>query len=119
MKHMLTENLTGAALDWAVAVLQNVECDEQHSGIWFNDAGEAVRYTPSTDWSQAGPIIERNRIDVVADEHTDEWHSVMCGEVVHIAMGYGPTPIIAALRCYVASKFGDYIDLPKELENLP
>jgi hypothetical protein len=27
----------------------------------------------------------------------------------------GPTPLIAAMRCYVASKLGDYIDIPEEL----
>lgn len=111
-----TDSLEGAQLAYAIAMAEGEDMT-----LWFENNGKHRRphAAHGTDWCQAGPIIERNRIDVVADEHTDEWHSVMCGEVVHIAMGYGPTPIIAALRCYVASKFGDYIDLPKELENLP
>jgi hypothetical protein len=28
----------------------------------------------------------------------------------------GPTPLIAAMRCYVASKLGDEIDIPEELK---
>jgi hypothetical protein len=28
----------------------------------------------------------------------------------------GPTPLIAAMRCYVASKMGDEIELPEELK---
>jgi hypothetical protein len=28
---------------------------------------------------------------------------------------YGPTPLIAAMRCYVASKLGDEVDVPEEL----
>jgi hypothetical protein len=27
----------------------------------------------------------------------------------------GPTPLIAAMRCYVASKLGDEVELPEEL----
>ncbi|MNW06473.1 hypothetical protein D3C71_2028910 [compost metagenome] len=29
--------------------------------------------------------------------------------------GDGPTPLIAAMRCYVASRVGDEVDLPEEL----
>ncbi len=29
--------------------------------------------------------------------------------------GMGPTPLIAAMRCYVASKLGDEVDIPEEL----
>ena len=28
---------------------------------------------------------------------------------------HGPTPLIAAMRCYVASKLGDEVDVPDEL----
>jgi hypothetical protein len=27
----------------------------------------------------------------------------------------GPTPLIAAMRCYVASKLGDEVEVPEEL----
>jgi hypothetical protein len=30
-------------------------------------------------------------------------------------MQYGDTPLIAAMRCYVASKLGDEVEIPKEL----
>lgn len=30
---------------------------------------------------------------------------------------YGPTPLIAAMRCYVASKMGNEIEIPEELVN--
>ena len=29
---------------------------------------------------------------------------------------YGPTPLIAAMRRYVASKLGDEVDVPEELQ---
>jgi hypothetical protein len=28
---------------------------------------------------------------------------------------YGPTPLVAAMRCYVASQLGDEVDVPDEL----
>jgi len=28
---------------------------------------------------------------------------------------YGPTPLIAAMRCFVASKLGEEVDVPQEL----
>ena len=30
-------------------------------------------------------------------------------------MVYGPTALIAAMRCYVASKLGEEVDVPEEL----
>jgi hypothetical protein len=35
---------------------------------------------------------------------------------VSIAHEYGPTPLIAAMRCYVASRLGDEVDVPEELK---
>ena len=31
-------------------------------------------------------------------------------------MQNGPTPLIAAMRCYVASKLGDEVEVPVELQ---
>jgi hypothetical protein len=28
---------------------------------------------------------------------------------------YGPTPLIAAMRCYVAAKLGDTVEIPEDL----
>lgn len=32
-----------------------------------------------------------------------------------VAAGNGPTPLISAMRCYVAFKLGDEVDVPDEL----
>jgi hypothetical protein len=95
---MKTSELTGAALDWAVA-----KCE------FGNDipAGLASR---STDWRWVGPIIERERIAIDWDGAawcaSDNVNPIAC---------YGPTLLTAAMRCYVASKLGDEVDIPKEL----
>lgn len=62
----------------------------------------------STDWSQGGPIIEREGIDLMK-VGVKQWRAD-CGPA-----RYGPTPLIAAMRCYVASKLGDEVEIPSEL----
>ena len=93
---MKTSDLTGAALDWAVHYAIHGEC------------GGYSPYEYSTDWAQGGPIIEREGIALYL-YGPDKWNAMTEKEY------QGPTPLIAAMRCYVASKLGDEIDLPKEL----
>jgi hypothetical protein len=100
---MKTAELTGAALDWAVA-----KCEEFDNGDWLPDY--------STDWAAGGSIIERECITV---EHAGVWIG-RCwkdsdgDEQIDIE---GATPLIAAMRCYVASKLGDEVVIPDELFN--
>jgi hypothetical protein len=105
---MKTNELTGHALDWAVAKCEGGVGDNQLIGAW---------YTPSTDWSQGGPIIEREGIGL--DQYADypQWQAFTPAPEQQSgqAVCNGPTPLIAAMRCYVASKLGDDTDLPKEL----
>ena len=95
-----TSELTGAALDWAVAECENVYC--------FDGS-----YTPSTNWSQGGPIIEREWIDLHCVN--DSLWEAECPAPGGLAMQNGPTPLIAAMRCYCCAKLGDEIDIPEEL----
>jgi hypothetical protein len=68
----------------------------------------------STVWGQAGPIIERGGITVEATR--DEfWSAYICYNGKR-AGAMGPTPLIAAMRCFVAWKLGDEVELPKELQ---
>jgi len=60
----------------------------------------------STDWSFGGPIIEREKIRLNCGDGT--W-GVAEGvwEAAHprnIYVSFGPTPLVAAMRCYVASE---------------
>jgi hypothetical protein len=103
---MKTSELTGAALDWAVT---------KALGEYKPVAVPAY----STDWAQGGPIIERERVDVFYEKHTTgSW----CGsaprgnKVGWRYLQYGSTPLIAAMRCYVASKLGDEVEIPEELK---
>ena len=66
----------------------------------------------STDWALAGPIIEREKIAL--DTWGEEWLATRI-EGSAISEAIGPTPLIAAMRCYVASKLGDEVEVPNEL----
>jgi len=116
---MKTSELTRHALDWAVAKCEGYEIVRMRGNeITFLDRTEDgalserhINY--STDWAQGGPIIEREGISVwVFDDVTWKAETPFVGvDCVY----EGETPLIAAMRCYVASKSGDEIDIPKEL----
>lgn len=128
MKHKVSE-LTGALLDAAVADIEMSGWRELSSipmEITTHDNGQsATPFTPSTDWSQGGPIIERERISLLVckDGKKILWNAYHLGEDEWIpdvdgVESYGvprdeaaETPLIAAMRAYVASKFGEEIDL--------
>jgi hypothetical protein len=110
---MKTSDLTGAALDWAVAKCEGMADDMLNDFDEYGWAyGDSRRY--STDWAQGGPIIEREAITVSEGSPVAglEWMACDRGST-HIQ--HGPTYLIAAMRCYVASKLGDEVEIPKEL----
>lgn len=115
-----TAELTGAALDWAVAKCEGKRLSGASLAYQVREHGTVTDgfcpYSPSTDWSQGGPIIERERITLQAGGwHDNVWRA--CHEGAHPYAGrqYGPTALIAALRCYVASRFGDSVEVPDGL----
>jgi hypothetical protein len=116
---MRTNELSGAALDWAVAKCEGLLCfgyrtDGERFAIEDSD-GQIEGFMPSTDWAQGGAIIESECITV---EHAGVWIG-RCwkasdgDEQIEIE---GATPLIAAMRCYVASKLGDEVEIPEELK---
>ncbi len=110
---MRTAELTGAALDWAVA-----KCKTENPYkigrlvYWPNENGDYEPFRPSTDWSQGGPIIERECISILSKSRVnpDEWIATYNNPWIK-----GETPLIAAMRCYVANKLGDTVEVPPEL----
>ena len=102
-----TSELQGAALDWAV-----MKCD----GICKDFPAYWVDEYPSTNWAQGGPIIERERISIedCQDGAGLYWEATRI-EPPAVSEARGPTPLVAAMRCYVASQLGDEVELPEEL----
>lgn len=123
-----TNELTGAALDWAVAKCEGIDLiDGRYNRLLVDgrmSRGQEMMapYKPSTDWAQGGPIIEREGISVAADTagmfDSFVWFASVDDILVDAdeAIGVrGPTPLIAAMRCYVASKLGEEVEIPDEL----
>ena len=117
---VLTKNLSGPALDWAVATLQGYVCqfDDEVSGPWLvpqegylHDEKPLSAFRPSSSWAQGGPIIERGGISWHCGNKSS-WHAYAYGSSESIN---GSTPLIAAMRCYVASKLGEEVEVPDEL----
>ena len=109
-----TSELTGTALDWAVALIEYPDWKAQGYlecypyDLCF-DGGET--YSPCTDWSQGGPIIEQEGIELALI--ANHWKAAIAFNGIEAQEG--PTPLIAAMRCYVASKLGDEVEVPEEL----
>ena len=112
-----TANLIGIPLNWVV--------DKCEGGDPRNMAGYIMpefigRF--ATDWAQGGPIIEREFMDVEVTPcgsgqgaPFDTWRAWKHNHSADAAVVCGPTPLIAAMRCYVASKLGDEVEIPDEL----
>ena len=117
-----TAELTGAALDWAVAMAEFWEADRPQDGqIRKGDVymlagpfrliglGVDKFYSPSTNWAQGGPLIDEYDVWLSDDEvvcvascspHADRF--VIAGE----------TNLIAVCRAIVAAKLGDVVQVP-------
>lgn len=155
-----TKVILGPPLDWAVAVAQGrwqkYIRDEARPltsiiDIDFDDSKVMKVYvpgpsrelsgrrrdpyevwSPSTNWSQGGPILEEHGIGTLYDSGSacrkPEWFATpddQCtiesyeGEVVDPAFMVdeapgvrGPTQLVAAMRCLVMKELGDTVEIP-------
>lgn len=120
-----TSELTGLALDYAVAKCEGM-------AKFSHLASSKYHFAPSTSWEQGGPIIEREGILLRAIRKYDysldgQWLAMYDGTNIGSMVQWvkradfirhylsGPTPLIAAMRCYVASKLGEEVEIPEEL----
>lgn len=117
---MKPSELIGPALDWAVAKSEGHDWRKGEIGYCYSPAGNTSwqQWNPATNWSQGGPIIERERITLKPewDGEKEYWTAISITRFEHYrAVCSGPTPLIAAMRCFVMSKLGDEVDIPEEL----
>lgn len=138
---MKVSDLQGAALDAAVARAEGLKTvieswmtnPPKPAACWLllpdgRPNFMAGPYSPSVNWFQGGPILERERITIVASSVNGEpveW-SASVGAYTHYIdeqlpfgayydgepRGHGPTPLVAAMRAFVVSRLGDEVDLP-------
>jgi hypothetical protein len=114
---MKTSELTGAALDWAVAKCEGVPVRwGSKRKVFLIPDIPGVTWKPSTDWSLMGPIIEREHISL--NQRQDGWWGACIqynydDEARSIQLSHWP--LISAARCFVQSKLGDDVVIPEEL----
>lgn len=143
---MKTAELEGLALDWAVAKALDYAVEFEGYWDVENDREKTIRlhgsavpgrysgdteWSPSTIWEQGGPIIGAQKMNLIYDrewiydptqvdpedepDNGDRWLAEFDNGLT-TAGCYGPTHLIAAMRCYVASKFGEEVEIPEELK---
>ena len=106
MNTIKTSELSGKALDYAVARCEGVAREAAIIIVNMND------YNPSVNWLYGGPLIERNHM--AYDGQMASLIQYNKGKYNNFG-AFGPTMLIAAMRCYVASVLGDEVDVPDEL----
>lgn len=102
---------TALQLNWAIEVLiKKNNPDQWEYRSPFGIAWSGPDY--AEDWAWGGPIIERERISVGTEGN--EWSADMTAGPSGFVRGFGPTPLIAAMRCYVISKLGQTVEFPND-----
>lgn len=124
---MKVSELTGAQIDFWVAKAEGWKCKVdvvfagRHEGqtacqVWVEPTekmhGYNVPYLPSSEWYYGGPIIERERIGF-SELLNGDWSARI--KTSTGPWGEGKTHLIAAMRAFVASKYGDEVpDIPTQ-----
>lgn len=132
MTEVKTAELSGPALDWAVAEAEGIQRfvmgNDWPGNSVVNDAADSERvvicnlvgrlvvarggwsgeWKPSSDWSQGGPLIDKRRMSF--EDGVADYYAVCAG-----GEGYGPTHLVAACRSIVSAALGDTVQVPSEL----
>lgn len=104
-----TSELTGPALDWAVAKCEGADYFCANPTTEDADLPWEPCFNYSTDWSQGGPILQ-NHISALLDCADSGWEACCCG-----VYEVGDTALEAVCRAYVAAKLGEEVEVPDEL----
>lgn len=120
-----TARLTEVQLDWCVAKIR--ELDEH---VKFESVNGVMKlavpryetyYEPSSDWGQGGPIIAQEGIELTVEGpyvngrvQVASWDAMIPMFPNRVELR-GNSPLVAAMRAYVHSKFGAEVEVPEEL----
>ena len=116
---MKTCELTGPALDWAVAKALNIEV-LVFAGRYVVLKPEGQVYScavfaPSLNWAQGGPITEREGICIFPDSTASGYLAYVRAEGKLQYRGAGATYLVAAMRCLLTMKLGEEVEIPENL----
>lgn len=140
MKQIKVSEATPIQLDWLVAKCNGtiaMRCGAGPSAYlaYIPKRSTYKRWEPTRNWKQGGPLIEREKISLEFMDNFETWSASIVREdgqdresysddqdresytvEQESFVGYGPTPLIAAMRCYCCAKLGDEIEIPQELQ---
>jgi hypothetical protein len=117
-RHKPVSDLSGPALDWAAAHCEGTGkhwLERWNAGVDKRFVYCQVLYNYSTNWGIAGPIIEREGIYLWRPYGSKGAWSAKMADWSNDQVAHNDKPLIAAMRCYVASRLGDTVEIPEEL----
>ena len=144
MKTIKVCDTTGTALDYLVAKCQGLSpvrdpmgfrTDAPHSilaGWWVDVGGKNMivgyrktqwnqhdGYSPTVEWMQGGPIMEElrglSRHQFLIESDGDNVN-ILAWPTPHVFFrGYGPSLLVAVMRCYVTWHLGETAEIPDDL----
>ena len=103
MRPVKTVDLIGVDLDWVVA-----KCLGK---TYLPYTITSKYFFPSTNWQQGGPIIHDAGISIT-QVNPGAWKAFPGQAEKYSIIAEGPTPLIAAMRCFVYIKFGNIVNIP-------
>jgi hypothetical protein len=110
-----TSELDGKNLD--AAVEKALYANDKKTLLALESVVSDGVFSPSTNWSHGGPIIEREQIAVMMNNAKgDSWYANVGAWLSHDLVctpeyGVGSTPLIAAMRAFVLARLGDEVEL--------
>jgi len=116
--------LSGLALDWAVAKSLGLEEETLDPITWMETAHPSGCYGFSTDPGQGGSIAQQHSITTTrcndlyfptGNESGEFYERYFKATDPGGTKAYGPAPLVAAMRCLVAAKLGKVIQIPQAL----
>ena len=121
---------TNIQLNWVVASIEEgVPVAEFLTLEKLPQSEDFWKYNYSTNWSQGGPIIEREGIATMPMGDDGEWLAITepcvfdttpdaterSWEIGGLFAHRAETPLIAAMRCFICSRLGETVEVPEEL----
>ena len=102
----------GAELDLLVAQASGIQDARIVDGVCMipGPKNAPIPFQPSANWTEGGAILEQEKISLWRYPDLDSWHACTDFDFVRSeglknkCYVQGPTPLIAAMRCFTASK---------------
>jgi hypothetical protein len=112
--------LIGPALDWAVAkavgwAVTILPVDTPSATYYVIKSPSGLTLNMSSNWSQCGPLIDRERIMLEPLNRYPREGQWCAGYLDRIGVQYSEAPLVAVCRAIVAAHLGEVVSVPAEL----